>query len=186
MAWGTTITSSGWSTVSTPYDWVTTTLTGTAASTTLTIPDFGNHLEIEVMARSDNAATTISLLTTWNGDTTATDYFWQRGGGSGNAGVTAQGNTAACTLMPAANGVTSYFGYANLYFPMFRDTGKLRDCYVSCTVESSASNRTVHVVSHRRTTAGSGALTDRVSSVTFTPSAGNWIAGSIFRYRVQP
>ena len=167
-----------------PGGWVATTLTQVAASQTLTIPDYGTHLEIECALRSDNAAATVNVAVTWNGDTTSGNYHWQRGGGSNNTAVSAEGTSSAVCVTSAGTGVTGAFSWLRIVFPWVRDTGKLRQCVVTSFNENADDNKTMHLTGYRRITAGSGALTDRVSTITFTPSAGNWDVGSIFRYRV--
>lgn len=164
--------------------WNTITLTGTSAGQTITVPGTGTDLEIVCVLRGDTNAATVNLTVTWNGDTTSANYFGQRAGASGNAAIGPQNNTSVVTVMPALTAATSYFGWCRFFFPQFRNTAMARDMRYQASLESSSSNRAVHSGTFRRTTAGSGALTDAITSVVISPSAGNWIAGSVFRYRV--
>lgn len=164
--------------------WIKTTLTGTATSITLTIPDYGEDLEILFGGRGDTNAATVACSVTWNGDTTAANYFYQRAGASGGATVNTSANTAAISVMPALTAATDYFGTLRLFFPQFRNTSIVRDCRFDVIGESSASNRFVHIGSHRRTTAGSGTLKDRIATVNIAAGAGNWIALTYAKYRI--
>lgn len=166
--------------------WISSTLTGTAASFTITPPtDYGTHLEIECSLRSDTTGATIGTVKlTVNGDTTAANYHTQWSSTTNGSANVPEATTQVMAQHPTADCVAGYFGWLNIKFPFFRTTDRQKMWIAEWGHETAALNQSYGGSSSKRQTAGVGALTDAITSIVISPQANNWAASCIFRYRV--
>lgn len=153
-----------------------------AASHTITPPNYGVHLAIELQLRGDTAAAETNLSVKLNGDTTTGNYHWQRVGANNNAAAVGEGTNFDPTLIAAATAVADYYTSVFLFFPEFRNTTRQKTMILSMGGELAALNQRVMMAAFKRHTAGVGALVDPITSVQLVPGAGNF-SGTV-RYAV--
>lgn len=165
--------------------WTTTTLTGTAASFTITPPAEGTHLEIEISGRSDQTGAAIaSARLQVNGDTTNGNYHTQWVAATNGSANVPEASSQTIGQHPTADSVAGFFGFIYIRFPFFRMTDRQKVWIAEWATETAAANASYGSSTNKRQTAGVGALTDAITSIVILPGANNWIAGTVYRWRV--
>lgn len=166
--------------------WTTTELTGTAASVTITPPDMGTHLEIEIHGRSDQTGAAIaSGRIQVNGDTTSGNYHTQWSASTNGSANVPEATSQLAFQHPTADCVADYFGVCRIWIHFFRRTDRQKVWITEWATETAATNQSYGgAVSKRQGASVTGTLKDAITTVVILPGANNWIAGSIFKYRV--
>lgn len=147
-----------------------------ASVTFSSIPAY-NHLMVIWKARSDNAAANVSLYCQLNGNVSSGSYIWESIEGSTSSAVaTNSGGTVAQIRLGAlsgANANSGYFGCGQATFADIADTTNHQVCVAtSYTPESGSTALT-------GTYGGLGSA-GTLNTLTFFPSAGNFVAGTVF------
>lgn len=150
-------------------------------------PRRGWILHVEVSGRSDAAATSVNVSTFLNADSIAPlDYHFQRfGGNNGTAGgITTEANGNGCVQVSAGNSVAREFGWAKFELPLFNMTDRSKKVFGFGTREVAANNQMIAIATLVQL-AATGSVFDRVGDLQISPDVGNWVDGTIVRYRVE-
>jgi len=155
------------------------TLGGTTASVTFSsIPSTYNDLKLVVSARGSSLNQVISFQIAFNGDAT-TNYSYTRLLGNSSTAASTRVSTTALDYgaqMDAANATASTFGSCEIYIPNYTSTGSkpFIDIDVSEQNDATAGNSAIASVAHLYRGASG------ISSITLTPSSGNFVQYSSF------
>ncbi len=143
-----------------------------AASVTLTIPQGYRDLKISLTEmRSDHAAPEVGLRNEFNGDMTAGNYNRQvlLGQGSSVVAVQSAGNNVPVDI-PADSATANVVGTVEYTIQNYTKTDRHKHYMVTAGDEENE----VRLTSNR------WASTAAITSITFTPTSGNFLAGGIF------
>lgn len=154
-------------------------LVGTAASVTFSsIPATYRSLILHAVARGDTAATLISIGLRFNGDSTAI-YDHQSLLSAATTVAAAENINGTSASIGDASAASATAGAASVFdikVPFYAGTTFWKE-YVS---NSELANGTGTGTVHNRQFVGRWRSTAAVNSITLTPAAGNFIAGSSF------
>jgi hypothetical protein len=155
------------------------TLGGTTASVTFSsIPSTYNDLKLVVSARVDAATTDTGLSTIFNSDS-GTNYSWTAVlayNGTNTFSNRSYGGLNVQVLQAVgANATASVFGCIELYIPNYTSTGTkpVFNLGVAENNSEATGNRIGAVAGQYRGASG-------ISSITLTPSSGNFVQYSTF------
>jgi len=155
------------------------TVTGTGAETTLTIgsiPSTYKSLQIRYMARSTKATTDVSLFTTYNGDTTTSNYYSH--GLYADGGVNAYASNGYYTelYVPAASIASGIYAVGIIDILDYASTSKNKTIRIFSGVNRNSSS-----VCDVELNSNLWMSTNAINSITFSFSTtGNFAAGSTF------
>ena len=155
------------------------TLGGTTASVTFSsIPSTYNDLKLVVSARGDTAAYPVAINLKLNGDT-ATNYSYTNL--LGNSSVTSSTRASSQTVdaiqhVDGASATASTFGSWEIYIPNYNSTGSKPFFGIDVieTNDITAAHAEIQANAHLYRGASG------ISSITFTPSSGNFVQYSDF------
>jgi hypothetical protein len=159
-------------------------LTVAAASISISnIPQGYRDLRIMLDARSDTAATNTAITAQVNGDT-GTNYNWESLIGTniaaGGEGLSQTSWTLG--LATAASATASRPGVLNVVLPAYADTTfhKTFFCLNHLSFNDSSTN------TQSRNYSGTWRSAAAITSLTLTPAAGNFVAGTVARVYGEP
>lgn len=178
---------SGFSYADTGVPWTTVALAANAASVTIT-PTMGRQvLEIEfIKARSDQTgATSNNILMKVNADSGAT-YHFQQDAGLNNTAQNAEANSTVIGNHPTQDATDFSFGYFKITIPNYADTSSFKHWHCEYWYEKAGANAEYGDIRATRQIPSAGAGTDAITSVTISPGSGNWVTGSVYRFREVP
>lgn len=141
-------------------------------------------LVIDLYLRHNNAAAGDALLT-WNGDNTSGNYRWQQGGGDNNVAQGGEANTSAVVF--SSNTGEPSMAFTHIEIPFYDNTAMEKMAYLyGLFARTNAGDQGMYIRNHKRTTAGSGALTDAISSVLVTAPGGfSFLNTCVGRWRID-
>jgi hypothetical protein len=154
------------------------TLSVSTASVTLSnIPQTG-YTDLKIVLSSRNASSGIGTVRMGFNGSTASNYNYRYLQGTGTAAQSSLGSNAASTanevaLMNGNTSVANTFSNTEIYIPNY--TSSDAKSWSADSVEEENG-----VTAYVRMTAGRWALTNAISSITFTPDAGSFAANSTF------
>lgn len=160
-----------------------TTLTAAAASiSTGTLSQSYRDLRVEVIARGDTAATSTAMSMRINGDTGANYNFEQiRANGAAAGGTSSTGQTSGNIFlnMPAATGTANVFGSTTIRYVNYTAT-------VGFKTWSSLGFDLLTNAPQVDGYSGWWASQVPITALSFTPAAGNFVAGTTIRVYGEP
>ena len=165
------------STYAVPKNLITRTeLASAAGSVTFSsIPQTYDHLELTLYIRGDSAGQPeAGLANSFNGDTTASNYKRQHLIAYGTTVGAGTGDNLTPVDFPAATATANVFGSVTYTIQNYTKTDRHKHYMVTA---GDAGENELRLTSNR------WANTAAISSIVFTPSAGNFIAGSVFTLR---
>lgn len=149
-------------------------LNASAASVTFAnIPQTGyTDLKVVLSARTDgnNRTGYLSL----NGDTTDANYSQRSVYGDGSIAQSGSGSNRFMWYMNYASDTASTFGNTELYFPNYSSTSANKSISIDSVQETNATQTYAYLVAGLRNN------TAAISSITFSPFNGNFVANSTF------
>ena len=155
------------------------TLGGTTASVTFSsIPSTYNDLKLVVSARGDAAAYPVAINLKLNSDT-ATNYSYTNLLGNSSAASSTRATSQTVDAIPNVDGASataSTFGAWEIYIPNYTSTGSKPFFGIDAveTNDGTAAHAEIQANAHLYR-GGSG-----ISSITLTPSSGNFVQYSTF------
>lgn len=139
-----------------------------SAQSSLTFNSFSGYNDLMIVCNSANSASTVNTYMTFNGDT-GTNYSWTRvyGAGSGSGGTNAGANSSSIfisdsTAVLETTDIIHIFSYSTYAV------------YKSALIRSSSPNSAIQA------SVGTWRNYAPITSITLTPSSGNWAIGSTF------
>lgn len=153
--------------------------TGTTVSWT-SIPAIYNSLEIEYIARGDNASAYVDAVVELNNDTTATNYRCLIDGGYGASSTYIYGpndNLIFTSTIPAATATAGYSGSGTIKFVNYASTAFHK--YGLARMVAMRSDSGVNLFSVAASIMW--ANTSAINRIDIILSAGNFLTGSTFR-----
>jgi hypothetical protein len=149
-------------------------LNASAASVTFAnIPQSGyTDLKVVVSARTDGNNRTGYL--TLNGDTTDANYSQRSLYGDGSVAQSGSGSNRFMWYMNYASDTASTFGNTELYFPNYSSTSANKSMSIDSVQETNATQTYAYLVAGLRNN------TAAISSITFSPFNGSFVANSTF------
>lgn len=162
------------------YDKISENVLGSAAAsvTFSSIPSTYRNLHLAIICRGDTAATFATMNLRFNSDTGANYATEAIFGQASAAGAT---ESLAQTSMPmpdfaAASAPANHPGIYNITIPWYTSTAFIKLVHTQSTISfGTATNQFT-----TRSMSGRWASTSAITSITLTPSAGNFITGSSF------
>jgi hypothetical protein len=162
-------------------------LTSTAASVTLpvsgSLPQNYRNIRVTGQARGDTAATSVVINLQFNGDTGSNyDYMEMAFQGSTSVAQNYGGTSSRVGIVTAASSPANHAGELEITVPNYSGTTFYKNV-VSRSGEAQALSSTNYYLRETRSTWHS---TSAITSLTLTPVAGNFVAGSVFTLYLDP
>jgi hypothetical protein len=171
--------SSGVVAATSSYESIATTTVGSGGSSSISftsIPSTYTHLQVRLISRTTIASTSANVQVTFNSDTTSGNYSFHRLIGDGSSASSyGQSGLDNIVLSAGANSGTSVFGNGVLDILDYANTNKYKTTKILTGLERN--NATDSYVMFRSQVWTS---TNAITSMTFTPSSGNFVEYSQF------
>lgn len=145
-----------------------------------TPPQYGTHLLYEMQLRNAQAATAVNMPLYVNGDLDFNNYHFQRYLSLNGAAAATEATTGSGMQVPGSTAVAGVYGSCFVLFPFFRNA-RQKTWFSVWTLEEAALAQDLCIHVQKRHTAGSGALTDPISSITLDNSLDEATDGTIRR-----
>lgn len=154
---------------------------GTITLTVGTVSSVYKRLIVEIVGRSDTAASTTSARLTINGSSTAADYNAQidQGNAASASASEAVGSVAYifAGYFPGATSTASWYGHTTIEIPEFANTSVFRSVLLRSPGGQNAASGGITVAS----IGGVYESTTAVSTLGLVLAAGNWTAATVAR-----
>ena len=155
------------------------TLGGTTASVTFSsIPSTYNDLKLVVSARGDAAAYPVAINLKLNSDT-ATNYSYTNLLGNSSAASSTRASSQTVDAIPNVDGASataSTFGSWEIYIPNYNSTGSKPFFGIDVVETNDATAAHAEIQANAHLYRGASGI----SSITLTPSSGNFVQYSDF------
>jgi len=164
--------------VQTSYESIaTTTVTSNVASISFTsIPATYKHLQVRLIARTSNAATSGGTEVTFNSDTTLGNYSFHRIVAEDvTAGAYGQTGLNSIVVTAGANAGTSVYAVGVLDILDYANTNKYKTSRIANGLERNTTSESFVMLRSQVWT-----NTNAITSITFTPASGDFVTYTQF------